>query len=1167
MFSQRQFQRCLLRTRFCRVNVRGRRLIQTEPLQNAEETVNVYKPILPSKKYEFKINTDQKSEMVSLYEACVFTNDFVRSAQLLGRIANFNATDENMYPYIEFYLRHLINSEDFSLDSMIRTTRAILKKSKLPGNATIYAYYFQAALLKEGKDSGYPVLHRMAVEWRYRKGKVVDILSQTSILSSEQIQAIIRILNIPLETLSNSQLALFGFQSSNLTENDLIRNTAVKGESRLKPVPATEHVYIDKIKSKGMRLDALLKSLNNISTSPEELPVDEVSLEKVPSSELVNLARQKLLEKSSIASAIDLWKAEYEEIFQRGGALPKNKEASALFYQWFVELKELFNQENKRLDAFYHRIETNAGNPYIAEGFCGPFLKLLKADKLAALTIIEVIRSISSFSSQEEIEETHGVLISRLTDAVGRSFEREFLSERIQAEEREGHIRLRDNLKYVFNNPRAFRTAVKELRRNADENDGKWKHALESWPRYVTTKIGAIAISLFLQAAKMDINFKRSDTGESVKESVSAFAHTYQYIHGRKSGVLRPRVELLKLIASEFQNPLIHPQMLPMLVRPKPWVQWDKGGYYYSRESIIRLKGCTEQLDYVKEASRKGHLKKVYGALSALGDVSWRINRFTFDVIVKIWNSGEGMLSIPPKNVEVNLPPYPKQALNPNDRATWYSLRDKLTRDKATAHSQRCDFNYKLEIANSYLNERFYFPHNMDFRGRVYPMSAHLHHVNNDFCRGLLEFSEGKPLGPNGLNWLKVHLANLFGNSKVDYATRQKFVDDNIEEVFDSYDRPLDGRKWWTSAEDPFQALAAIAEIAKATRSENPETYVCHVPVQQDGTCNGLQHYAALGRDPDGAHEVNLSPNDRPKDVYDAVAKIVISKLEHESMKGDEMASALKDKIDRSVVKPTVMTNVYGVTYVGAKNQIISQLEKRGDIPKDMLNNYSSYLTKMVFRALRSLFERAHEIQDWLSTCSYLISNSLPAEYIEEGHKDKLTPTIWTTPLGFPIIQPYRNFKKRQVQTNLQSVCIEDRDRVASVEPRKQAAAFPPNFVHSLDATHLFMTCLKAKAANITFASVHDSYWTHACDVEKLGSLLREAFVELHSQKIMEKLRNEFRKRYKNYMIQKDVARRYDLWISTEYADKKWVPLRIPTLPSQGSFDLTKVLESKYFFS
>ncbi|GFH30236.1 DNA-directed RNA polymerase, partial [Haematococcus lacustris] len=40
----------------------------------------------------------------------------------------------------------------------------------------------------------------------------------------------------------------------------------------------------------------------------------------------------------------------------------------------------------------------------------------------------------------------------------------------------------------------------------------------------------------------------------------------------------------------------------------------------------------------------------------------------------------------------------------------------------------------------------------------------------------------------------------------------------------------------------------------------------------QDGSCNGLQHYAALARDSRGAAAVNLVPSDKPQDVYSAVA-------------------------------------------------------------------------------------------------------------------------------------------------------------------------------------------------------------------------------------------------------------------------------------------------------
>ena len=43
------------------------------------------------------------------------------------------------------------------------------------------------------------------------------------------------------------------------------------------------------------------------------------------------------------------------------------------------------------------------------------------------------------------------------------------------------------------------------------------------------------------------------------------------------------------------------------------------------------------------------------------------------------------------------------------------------------------------------------------------------------------------------------------------------------------------------------------------------------LPVHMDGSCNGLQHYAALGRDVEGAIKVNLAPSAAPQDVYIAV--------------------------------------------------------------------------------------------------------------------------------------------------------------------------------------------------------------------------------------------------------------------------------------------------------
>lgn len=97
---------------------------------------------------------------------------------------------------------------------------------------------------------------------------------------------------------------------------------------------------------------------------------------------------------------------------------------------------------------------------------------------------------------------------------------------------------------------------------------------------------------------------------------------------------------------------------------------------------------------------------------------------------------------------------------------------------------------------------------------------------------------------------------------------------------------------------------------------------------------------------------------------------------------------------------------------------------------------------------------------------------------------------------------------------------------------KRQRTAFPPNFVHSLDGSHMMMTAVACKNVGLNFAGVrfhvlshifsftsliqtvsliffliagvHDSYWTHACDVDEMNRILREKFVELYETPILE---------------------------------------------------------------
>src|SRR5438093_13327394 len=64
--------------------------------------------------------------------------------------------------------------------------------------------------------------------------------------------------------------------------------------------------------------------------------------------------------------------------------------------------------------------------------------------------------------------------------------------------------------------------------------------------------------------------------------------------------------------------------------------------------------------------------------------------------------------------------------------------------------------------------------------------------------------------------------------------------------------------------------LAACLEW-KDFREQGPD-FLSHLPVSMDGTCNGYQHWSAMGRDPIGGSATNLIPGGQPEDMYQEVA-------------------------------------------------------------------------------------------------------------------------------------------------------------------------------------------------------------------------------------------------------------------------------------------------------
>ncbi|CAK6955249.1 DNA-directed RNA polymerase%2C mitochondrial [Scomber scombrus] len=668
------------------------------------------------------------------------------------------------------------------------------------------------------------------------------------------------------------------------------------------------------------------------------------------------------------------------------------------------------------------------------------------------------------------------------------------------------------------------------------------------WPYIVTLELGTYLVDIMVKNLKINSDILNSAYD---RKRIPILYHMYTFRSTRQVGFIKPHPILTQMQQEAMETKLTFDSyVIPMLCPPVPWTSAKFGAYLLTPTKLMRTVDGATQHDVLLDKCQNLHA--VLDSLNQLGNCAWRINKPLLDIIISIFNDrGSEKLDIPPPMSEAPKIPH----FNPHDPTYTASEKAPMKREMINAkkkcgemHSLRMDALYKLSIANHMRDKLFWFPHNMDFRGRTYPCPPYFNHLGSDVTRAILLFAEGKPLGPKGLDWLKIHLVNLTGLKKrSSLQGRLEYANTIIEDILDSANNPLNGKKWWMNADEPWQALACCMEIADAVRSPDPTQFISHFPVHQDGSCNGLQHYAALGRDVIGATSVNLMPCDEPQDVYSGVAQQVEEFRARDAENGQKIAQVLEGFISRKVVKQTVMTVVYGVTRYGGRLQIEKRLKEIDEFPKEHIWDASNYLVRMVFSGLKEMFTGTREIQDWLTESARLISKS--------GHTVE-----WVTPLGLPIIQPYHRVRNQVLKSTMQHINLQiTHDSKERPDTVKQKNAFPPNFIHSLDSTHMMLTSLYCYSAGLTFVSVHDCFWTHALTVDTMNKVCREQFVALHSQPILQEL--------SNFLLQK-----YCTGLAADAKNKKYQEYRrlvllLAKVPQTGDFDLQQVKKSTYFFS
>jgi DNA-directed RNA polymerase len=852
--------------------------------------------------------------------------------------------------------------------------------------------------------------------------------------------------------------------------------------------------------------------------------------------QLYDIKRQRQVEADSIRSAVDRWRTEFEVRQGTGvNSTPGGKRLEPMLTQWFTDMSARIKEELKLIDVAEstpHRLRNVAQKERCSYGV---YLRSLEPDKLTAVTILAVMGAFS----REGIGS--GVKLAVISSVIGKDIQDEMLANAALKKNIAADARRRNILKRILS---GRKEKDGRMRWQALVRRMQQEEPMIVWPPAVSAKVGAVLMSLLFEVGKTPaIGGEPGTEGQSEP----AFQHSYQITWGRRTGLISIHPAVGQIVTKEPSADFLGRQ-LPMLCKPRPWTGTNEGGYLLYQSHLVRsTPGEALQPKYVRAAMENNGLDHIREGLNVLGTTGWCVNAGVLDVMLEAWNSGEGIGGLAPLEPNLPNPPKPGPEEGYSAELEWDRRMRGLENRRSGYHSVRCFQNFQLEVARAYRNEEFYLPHNLDFRGRAYPLPPYLNQMGADNARGLLLFSDAKPLGERGLRWLKVHIANLVGFDKASISEREQFTMDHLDDIIDSAEKGLHGRRWWLEAEDPWQCLAACIELKNALDQADPTQFMSRLPIHQDGSCNGLQHYAALGGDTIGAQQVNLEPSDRPSDVYTGVSDFVQEEVARDAAIGNPTARMLQGRITRRVVKQTVMTNVYGVTFMGAMKQVRRQLEDQyPDMEEEDVKGCAMYVARKIFGALSSMFNGAHEIQHWLGDCASRITQSMPPEHIEDLANDVLTgekksprvnassvprprkkdPTeafkstvIWTSPLGLPVVQPYWTRRARRIMTSLQDLSVLDATTGGVVARRKQLQAFPPNFIHSLDATHMMLSATACRKVGVTFSAVHDSFWTHASDVDSMNDILREAFVRMHSDDVVQRLAEEFKVRYGNNLF------------------------------------------------
>lgn len=766
------------------------------------------------------------------------------------------------------------------------------------------------------------------------------------------------------------------------------------------------------------------------------------------------------------------------------------------------------------------------------------FLAQYDADELALITLLKVVKAVGMRDR----------LMSTVAMEVVADLEAFDLTERLKKANPRQYQRYVTAANKESTRPDSRKMAI--LKRHGDFL-GVWdqKKTLFSWGDSERARVGARLVEIVLETCGF--------AEKTLKKSATGSSNASYYLTATPEA--REWIEHAHEVFA-----VLHPVRFPMCVVPKPWTDFTGGGY---------LTGKVMDLVKVSNAALRVELGSnpcplVFDAVNALQESRWAVNADVLAMLTASLETKQSTSGIP--NDLKNFPlPARHDFMDTIEGKDWTDDHKALfaTWKKETAAAKEAlNRQVSSAFAASTLQKvatrmaafsAFHFPHQLDWRGRAYPVPAFLQPQGGDLAKGLLKFAGSVALGEHGLKWMAIHGANSFGVDKVTYEDRMAWVREHTEEIrMDAADPARPGALWVKAApnDNPFQFLAFCFEwdslfawVAAGNRHQDFQSYLAG---GIDGSCNGLQHFSAILRDEVGGAATNLVPAEKPSDIYALVAEKTRKQMEWDTTSDDPVTKLsasfwLNSGVTRKWTKRNTMTVPYGVSRFGMSGQLWGEIGKEGGETEFFKETDAKhgpavrYLAQTNWDAINGVVVAARQAMNYLQDVAKVFNKVKGDKKAGAG-----VPITWTTPDGLLVQQCYRNFEEVRVSIFNMTYRLTLRKKLDTLNTVRQASGSAPNFIHSIDASHMRAVVRRLKAEGIDdFAMVHDSFGTHFGNMQRLAEVTRDEFVKLHSVNLLETFTDEQRTR----LSDDDQA-------------------KLPSMPSVGTLDLEAVKQSPYFF-